>query len=255
MTDWLEIFDQVIYNEVMFSRSSETEPTRQEKSSPLFNQAIMDLFASSANDTAVPDFLTTIVRQDQWWIATKPDGSLNTIKAEAGEFRKMMEVDQPPSQKRKRQKSERTGSGGILLPVYDEPPSDKITHKVTGRELAAQTTCKDLDGLLVYSKDQTEFEIDASNFNLMRDIANETDLEKWLTMPGPGQVEKLLHSTWYAEYPHSDNANICTRDRLALLHTRPDRLALSYNKRVPLTGEKLFRALVEQKSRRRLDRN
>ncbi|RTL40593.1 MAG: hypothetical protein EKK48_15130 [Candidatus Melainabacteria bacterium] len=247
MTDWLDIFDQVIYNEVMFSTSSETAPARQEKSSPLFNQAIMDLFASSANDTAVPDFLTTIVKQDEWWIATKPDGSLNPIKAEAGEFRKMMEIDQPPSPKRKRQKSARTGSGGILLPVYDEPPSDKITHKVTGCELAAQTTSKDLDGLLVYSKDQTEFEIDASNFDLMRDIASETDLERWLTTPSPGQVEKLLQSTWYAEFHHSDNINISTRDRLALIHTRPDRLGLSFNKRVPMTGEKLFRTLVEQK--------
>lgn len=245
MTDWLEIFDQLIYNEVMFSTPSEKAPERQNKSAPLFNQAIMDLFASSANDTAVPDFLTTVVKQDAWWIATMSDGSLNTISARSGEFRKMMEQDQPPSQKRKRQKSEYTGSGGILLPVYDEQPPEKLTKKVTGCELA-QTIGRGLDGLLIHSKDQSEFEIDSSHFDLMKQLADETELEKCLTVPAPGQIKKLLQSTWYAEYHHSDNAKICTRDRLALVYTRPDRLGLGYNKRVSMPGEVLFRKLVEQ---------
>lgn len=246
MTDWLDVFDQMINNKIMFSTPDEAPTARQEKSTPLFNQAIMDLFVAGGNDTAVPDYLTMLVKEKALWIATKSDGSLNPIRAEAGEFRKLMEIDQPPSKKKKKdQKPVHSGRGGLLLPVYDEQQSDVTTAKVTGRELA-DLISNELDGLLIYSKDQTEFEIDSSNFDLMKAIAMETDLENELAKPSPGQVEKLLQATWYAEYHRSDDTKICTRDRLALIYTRPDRRGLSSYNRVPMSGEKLFRALIEQ---------
>lgn len=248
MSTWEDVFDQIIYNEVMFSTPDRPTPPAEQKAPPLFNQAIMDLFTAGGNDTAVPDLLTTIVENDHWWVPIDAKSNkLETMQAEPGEFRQMLEVAQPPAPKKKQKKTPLSGRGGILLPVYGSEPEGIATTKMDGRQLVRQLP-KSLDGLLIRTKEQSDFEIDSSHFELMRTLADECDLEEWLTVPAPGQVEKLLNARFYAEFPHTDNgtAKISTNDKLALIHTRPDRRGLCYNKYVPMTGQELFRLLADE---------
>lgn len=245
MSIWEDVFEQIIYNELMYSVPDRPVTPDEHKSAPLFNQAILDLFTAGAKDTAVPDLLTTIVNRDEWWVPTNESGKFATIEAEPGQFRKMLEIEQPPSQKKKKKPSSRTGGDGTLLPAYDTQPEGIAATKLDGRQLARQLP-KNIDGLLICTREQSDFEIEASHFELMQTLADECDLEDCLTVPGAGQVDTLLNAQWYAEVSQENDARLSTYDKLVLIHTRPDRRGLGFNKRVPMTGQELFSRLVRE---------
>lgn len=281
MDTWDEIFYALLYNSGETSTSGGIYAPAE--SNPLGSDFVRDLFMSAAKDTALPDLLTNLIKSD-WYVPIDATGDLKRLETKPGEYRVILEAEHAAGKKAKDKKTNRrNGKGGRLMPLHivaqqiaadaagetkqntiaktnpqvqaktsiqSENPrteSESPSRLMKGRSLIKDVP-DDVDGFLFHLEGQTPFEVGREHFDLMRIIADECDLEECIVSPGPDQVEKLLQAKWWVQVDENDRVvarRVIGDERLVYVRVRQDRTGLSYFKFIQVTGEQLFRSVVD----------
>jgi hypothetical protein len=132
-----------------------------------------------------------------------------------------------------------------MVPVYAEE-LDPCAARLDGRTLV-RSIPEGVDGLLFHLPDRPPVEVDDAFFPTLRGLAEAWDLEAALTVPSEGQVEALKQTRWWVRMSggkiHLDTST--GQGHVASAFTHPNRAGYAEKELVAVTGEKLFRWVVE----------
>lgn len=246
MSFWDIVFDDAINSG--YSSQSQTQSWLQQHKEAeekerrrQFDETLKKLFFGD-DDNSGPELLRDLVESSIWFVPVKDDGSFDVVNAKRGEYK--LAIGEGENVKGKK-----GGKGGQLLPVFADDKRKRKFTRLDGRELVRSLDgiAGGVEGLLLHLQDKPPLELRKDHFAELRSLVVALDLEEVLGAPAPEQVEFLKSSIFLIEMQDGKaKINYTNEIRVIDACTHRDRTSkFASGEYVPMTGEQLFRLVVE----------
>ncbi|MBC8138142.1 MAG: hypothetical protein H8F28_19860 [Fibrella sp.] len=190
------------------------------------------------------DLLRAIVENDAWFVAVKPDGSVDPAFVGERKYPPAIDARDSPPSTGKNKERRKQGKGGLLLSIYATAP-ERPTVQWDGRSLV-RALREDIAGLLLHPANESPQELGREFFADLFALTESFDLEEMLIAPGPDQIVRLNRATWLVEIQDGNLYSRATFEHGSLVHvfTHRDRVGSQSADVVAMNGEQLFRMVA-----------